>query len=115
MCAQVALHLPLFELTVDMVLARPVLLSNRGMVILSFPAGQALTEAHLAQLAAHHAEYACVWVSVAPEETPQRRRALDAQKARVEALFRNASREDPATEAFFTHLLSFRTQACLLA
>jgi hypothetical protein len=111
MLAQVARYLPLFDLKAGMVLARPVLLSERGMVILSFPGGQMLTPAHLEQLAAHHAEVACVFVEPSIRDADYEKYTAT-QKERMATLFRNANLEDPLTQAFFDRVFSFRSQQC---
>jgi hypothetical protein len=101
-------YLPLHEVKVGMLLARPLQLANGRMLVLSLPAGHALTETDLNQLRNNHAQYACVIETERRSELVRaRQNAL--QVRRLEQIFRHADRDDPATRMFYDAILGYRT------
>lgn len=101
-------YLPLFELQAGMVLGRPVALAERGVVVLNLPAGHVLTEANLEQLAARHAEYACIAAEdERSEEFCRQHRAT--QEARLAAIFSHADLDHPETRALYEAVLAYRS------
>jgi hypothetical protein len=101
-------HLPLHELRPGMVLGHPIVLTERGIVVLNLPAGHVLNEASLAQLAARHAEYAAI---CEPEtRSPEALAALRArEEARLALIFSNADLDHPDTRAFYEAVLAYRS------
>jgi hypothetical protein len=93
-------YLPLFSVEPGMTLARPVVVTEQGRAALSLPTGHLLTEANIAQLRAHHAQYVCV-----DEEDRRsnivREQQIAVQEARLAAIFRNAGLNHPGTRAFY--------------
>lgn len=100
-------YLPAFALTPGMVLAKPLVITERGIVVFSLPAGKMLTEALLRQLRAHHGEFACIetW-----DERPENQRQLEFDQAqgRLAEIFRHADRDSPAAGALHDLILAYR-------
>ncbi|HJW03649.1 MAG TPA: hypothetical protein VJ548_10240 [Azospira sp.] len=100
-------YLPAFALIPGMVLAKPLVITERGIVTFSLPAGKMLTEALLRQLRAHHGEFACIenW-----DERPESQRQLEADQAqgRLAEIFRHADRDSPAAGALHDLILAYR-------
>lgn len=91
-----------------MVLAKPLVIEDRGRVTLMAPAEQALTEASLERMAAQRAEYACIRVDEDDDPAgPERRHA--AAEARLRRIFRGADLTAPASRALFDALLKYRS------
>ncbi len=90
-----------------MALAKPLVLTERGRVTLRLPAGQILTEASLEQLAAHHAEYACI-EEVDTRSEEERRAEWQQQEARLAQIFQFANLDSPDIRAFYQALLAYR-------
>ncbi len=90
-----------------MVLAKPLILSERGRVTLRLPAGHLLTETSLAQLEAHHAEYACIELEDLRTEE-ERLQDWQQQEARLQQIFRFADLGKPEIHAFYNALLTYR-------
>lgn len=100
-------YLPLFNLSAGMVLAKPLVLIERGRVTLRLPAGHVLTEASLEQLAAHHAEYACIREEDTRSEA-ERQADWAQQEARQARVFQFADLDSPDIRAFYQALLAYR-------
>lgn len=100
-------YLPIFDLSAGMVLAKPLVLTERGRVTLRLPAGHILTEASLEQLAAHRAEYACIQVEDTRSAT-ERQAAEEEQEARQARIFQFADLNSPDIRAFYQALLAYR-------
>ena len=100
-------YLPLTELQPDMVLAKPLVLSERGRVTLRLPAGHVLTEASLEQLEAHHAEYACIDTEDTRTEIEQNE-AWQQQEIRLAQIFQFADLTKPEIRSFYNALLAYR-------
>lgn len=98
-------YLPIAHAAVGMVLAEPVYDAYRRTYL---PAGVALTDEHLQQLAAHHAEYICVGV---PDERTDEQVADDVALAsrRVIELFTQADLQDPMMAGLFNQVLLYRS------
>lgn len=100
-------YLPAAALMPGMVLAKPLVVSEHGRVLLRMPAGSVLTEPGLEQMLAHHAEYACIeQVDERPESECQAKAAQE--EARLRQIFRFANLEAPHTRDFFNALLNYR-------
>ncbi|MDR0234168.1 MAG: hypothetical protein LBI31_05120 [Zoogloeaceae bacterium] len=99
--------LPLSVVEPDMVLARPLMLTDRGRVILSFPADHVLTQNNLEQLRARHAQYVCVQEEDNRGQMARERFETD-QIDRLQIIFRHADMGDPETRAFFEAILAYR-------
>ncbi|MDR2638085.1 MAG: hypothetical protein LBB55_07085 [Zoogloeaceae bacterium] len=99
--------LPLFSVTPDMVLARPMIVSEMGRVVLNLPAGHVLSQANLAQLRAHHAQYVCVQEEDTRGQMVRERNEMD-QIQRMQTIFARAELGDPDTRAFFDAVLAYR-------
>lgn len=98
-------YLPIAHAAVGMVLAEPVQDAYRRTYL---PADIALTDEHLQQLAARHAEYICIAV---PDERSDEQVAIDVALAsrRVIALFQHANLQDPVMSALFNQVLLYRS------
>ncbi|MDR0528630.1 MAG: hypothetical protein LBG69_03340 [Zoogloeaceae bacterium] len=99
--------LPLFSVSSGMALASPIMLSEHGRVVLNLPVEHTLTQANLAQLRAHHAQYVCV----AEEDTRgqlAREQFETEQIHRLQAIFSGADMSDPDVRSFFDAVLSYR-------
>lgn len=100
-------YLPASALIPGMVLAKPLVVAERGRVVLRIPAGHILTEAGIEQMLAHHAEYACIErVDNRPEA--EREAEIAQEDARLRQIFRFANLDAPHTYAFFNALLNYR-------
>jgi hypothetical protein len=100
-------YLPLFSVEPGMALAKPVVVTERGRAVLSLPAGHLLTDANIAQLRAHHAQYVCV----DEEDTRShivREQQMVIQEARLAAIFHNANLDHPETRAFYEAVRAYR-------
>ena len=100
-------YLPAFALTPGSVLAKPLVITERGIVSFSLPAGKMLTEALIHQLRAHHGELACIetW-----DERTESQRQLEADQAqrRLGEIFRHADQGCPAAGALYDLILAYR-------
>lgn len=101
-------YLMLAEAEVGMVLADPLMVSERGSLRLRLPAGHALTEGNLRQLSALHAEYVPVLL---PDERSDEQVAEEAAlaAARVMQIFEGADLSNPALAALFDRVLAYRS------
>jgi len=99
--------LPLSRVTPDMVLARPVMVTERGKVVLNLPVEHVLTRNNLAQLRAHHAQYVCVLEEDYRGRLARERFEMD-QIERLQTIFCHADLGDPETRAFFEAVLAYR-------
>jgi len=100
--------LPLFMVAPDMVLARPLMLMERGRNVLNLPAEHVLTQSNLSQLRAHHAQYVCVQEEDYRGQMARECFEMD-QIKRLQAIFYHADLGDPETRAFFEAALAYRT------
>ncbi|MDR1887860.1 MAG: hypothetical protein LBQ81_00470 [Zoogloeaceae bacterium] len=100
-------YLPLFAVEPGMILAKPVVVTERGRAVLSLPEGCALTDAGIAQLRAHHAQYVCVSEDD-PRSSIVREQQIAVQAARLEAIFHNADLEHPELRAFYDAVRAYR-------
>lgn len=90
-----------------MVLAKPLMVVDRGMLSEGLPAGHVLTQDSLAKLATRHAEMACVqWAD--PRTTEQKREQLAREQARLAEIFREANLQHAPTLMLYRALLDFR-------
>ncbi len=101
-------YVPFGEVEADMVLGEPISLTERGVLRFSLPAGHALTEGNLRQLAAHHAEFVCILV---PDTRSDEEIAAEsaAAAARVMEIFSRANLANPAVAALFDRVLAYRS------
>lgn len=91
-----------------MVLAREMTQLEHDVITFHLPAGHALTEENLHQLASHHGVGALV--NVTDPRTPEQRLShASRQAARVEMVFRHADLRDPAAQALVQALLACRS------
>lgn len=100
-------YLPLTKVSVGMVLAAPLAVTEHGVLRMNLPLGHALTEINLAQLRAHRAEVVCV--QTADERTPaqceiERTREL----AYLNKVFQLADREQPLIKNLMQAVLNYR-------
>lgn len=102
-------YLPLDELQPGMVLAKPILLSKRGVVTLKLQNGVRLDRTLLDQLAAHQAEYACVEIEEHQNARAHETYALTHEE-RLQYLFRQVNLENPDNLELFKQLLIYRCQ-----
>ena len=100
-------YLPYQALVCGMVLARPLVLTERGRVTLRLPVGHILNENSLTQLAKHRAEYACVEEEDARTELEQQADRLQQEK-RLAEIFKFANLEAPGIRVFYNALLNYR-------
>lgn len=100
-------YLPLPEVTEDMVLGAPVALVEHGVIRFSLPAGHALTEANVRQLAVHRAEYVCIRDDD-PRSDEEREREWAAAEQRLDHIFRKADLDDPALAGLYQAVLAYR-------
>jgi hypothetical protein len=98
-------YLPIAQATAGMVLAEPV---QDAYQLTYLPAEVALTEEHLQQLSARHAEYICIAV---PDERSDEQIATDTAMAtqRVAKLFQRANVQDPTMAALLQQVLAYRS------
>lgn len=101
-------YLPLAEVEAGMVLAAPATAASHGILRFSLPAGHALTDDNLRQLAAHQVE--CLFV-VEPDLRSDEQVATDAAAAAGRALeiFAGADLGNPTLAALFDQVLRFRS------
>ena len=101
-------YIPLIEIEAGMVLGGPVNVVHHGMLRFSLPAGHALTDGNLNQLAAHHAEFILI---AEPDSRPDEQVAADAAHAaqRVLDIFAGADLTDPTMAALFDQVLIYRS------
>lgn len=100
-------YLPLPEVTAGMVLGRQLVLTEHGVIRFSLPAGHALTEANLRQLAVHQAEFVCIQ----EEDTrtdEERESDWLAHEKRLACIFRSADMSDPAVSGLYKAVLAYR-------
>lgn len=90
-----------------MVLARPLVIAERGRVNLRMPSGRVLTETCIEQILAHRAEYICVEENDTRSEAECESDGLR-QEARLAHIFRFANLESPNVRAFYNALLTYR-------
>lgn len=100
-------YLPLPEVTEGMVLGRQLVLCEHGVIRFSLPAGHALTEANLRQLAVHQAEFVCIGEEDGRSEEV-RAREWAAHEARLARIFRAADLDDPALAGLYQAVLAYR-------
>lgn len=98
-------YLPIAHASAGMVLAEPVQDAYQRTYL---PAAVALTEEHLQQLSARHAEFICIAV---PDERSDEQVAADTAKAtqRVTELFQRADGQDPMVAALLQQVLVYRS------
>jgi hypothetical protein len=98
-------YLPIAHAAAGMVLAEPVQDAYQRTYL---PALVTLTEEHLQQLSARHAEYICVAV---PDERTDEQIAADTAMAtrRVAELFQRADVQDPTMAALLHQVLAYRS------
>lgn len=102
-------YLPFHEVVPGMVLGETITLAERNVVRFSLPAGHALTEANLRQLAAHRAEFVCI--SVPDTRTEEEiAAAVQAARERVTYIFEGADLSRPALAALFERVLAYRSR-----
>jgi len=102
-------YLPFDEIEPGMVLGEPITLADRHILRFSLPAGHALTETNLRQLAVHHAEFVCVAL---PDQRNDDEIDEDVAKAtaRVKDIFAGGDLSQPAMAALYERVLAFRTR-----
>jgi len=100
-------YLPITDATEGMILGAPVVLSEQGINSFKLPAGHALTETNIHQMALRHAEFICI--EVPDERSPEEREAEWAvEEMRVNQIFRAADLNDPIMARLHAAVLNFR-------
>ncbi|MDR3411644.1 MAG: hypothetical protein P4L87_12000 [Formivibrio sp.] len=100
-------YVPLSVLEIGMTLAKPLVLTERGRVTLRLQAGHILTDASIEQLAAHHAEYACIEEEDTRSEE-ERLATWQQEETRLAGIFQFADLDSPDISALYQALLSYR-------
>lgn len=90
-----------------MVLAKPLMVVDRGMLSEGLPAGHELTADSLAKLASRHAELACVHMAD-PRSPEQKRANLAREQARLAEIFRGSDLKHAPTLMLYRAMLDFR-------
>lgn len=101
-------YLTLSAVAVGMVLGDVLMVAERGNLRLRLPAGHALTEGNLRQLAALHAEYVPVLLPDARSDEMIAEEAARAA-ARVLEIFEGADLSNPTLAALFDRVLAYRS------
>jgi len=99
---------PILEAQAGMLLSTPCNIVEHGYLSLSLPAGHALTQENLSQLAAHHADY----IYITQDDTRSDEQvAVDAALSarRVMQIFDGADLTDPNMAALFDQVLGYRS------
>lgn len=100
-------YLPISDVEEGMVLGAPVVPIDHGVSDFSLPAGHALTESNIHQLAVRHAEFVCV--QLPGERSPEEREAEWAMnEMRLQHVFRSADLNDPTMARLYQAVLAFR-------
>lgn len=100
-------YLPLPEVKEGMALGRQLVLCEHGVIRFSLPAGHALTETNLRQLALHQAEFVCIREEDSRSEE-EREQEWAAHEARLARIFRAADLDDPAVAGLYQAVLAYR-------
>lgn len=100
-------YLPLPEVNEGMVLGTQLVVAEHGVIRFSLPAGHALTEANLRQLAIHQAEFVCIQEEDARTDD-EREREWAAHEERLARIFRSADMNDPAVAGLYNAVLAYR-------
>ncbi len=90
-----------------MVLAKPLMVVDRGMLSEGLAAGHALTQDSLAKLASRHAELACVHMTDL-RSTEQKREQLERAQTRLTEIFAGADFKHHPTLMLYRAQLDFR-------
>lgn len=99
--------LPIAEAEEGMVLGAPVVLPEQGVSNFNLPAGHALTESNIHQMAVRHAEFICI--QTPDERTPEEREAeWGISEMRLQHIFRTADLNDPTMARLYQAVLAFR-------
>jgi hypothetical protein len=100
-------YLPISDVSEGMVLGAQLVLSEHGISNFSLPAGHALTETNLRQIAIRHAEFVCVQVQ--DERSEEERNAeWKIAETRLRHVFRAADLHDPVISRLYEAVLAFR-------
>lgn len=100
-------YLPLPEVTEGMVLGTQLVAAEHGVIRFSLPAGHALTEANLRQLAVRQVEFVCI----RHEDTrtdAEREQEWAAHEQRLARIFRSANLNEPAVAGLYQAVLAYR-------
>lgn len=100
-------YLPLPEVAEGMMLGTQLVLADHGVIRFSLPAGHALTEANLRQLAVHQAEFVCIQEEDKRSDA-EREREWAVQEQRLAHIFRAADMGEPAVAGLYQAVLAYR-------
>lgn len=100
-------YLPLSDVAEGMVLGAQLVLAGHGVVRFSLPAGHALTEANLRQLAIHQAEFVCVLEADSRTDQEREQEVADHER-RLARIFRSADLTAPAVAGLYQAVLAYR-------
>ncbi len=99
-------YLSIGEIAPNMVLAKPLAVTERRMLRYVLPEGHALTEDNIRQLVSHHAEIICVRL---PDERTETQIAADLNnlESRLGKIFETCDLSQPGMAAFFNRVRSY--------
>lgn len=100
-------YLPLPEVTAGMVLGAALILTEKGVISFSLPAGHELTESNLQQMRVRHAEFVCVQ-EVDQRSDAERTEAWMQAEARLQHIFRAADLQQPTLASLYEAVRAFR-------
>lgn len=100
-------YLPLSDVAEGMVLGSTLTLAEHGVSNFSLPAGTLLTESNIRQIALRHGEFVCVEEDD-PREDEERAAEWIAATARLDRIFVNADRSNPAVAGLYEAVLAYR-------
>lgn len=100
-------YLPLPEVAAGMLLGAPLIVANQGVIRFTLPAGHALTEANLRQLAVHQAEFVCVQEED-DRSDQEREKEWGVHEQRLAHIFRAANFDEPALAGLYNAVLAYR-------
>lgn len=100
-------YIPAFDLTPGMVLAKPLMVAERGVVSFNLRAGETLSEPLIRQLLARRAEMVCIEAKDPRSEDERQAEIAQAEK-RLEQIFQGAQPHSPTTRMLYELLLGYR-------
>lgn len=101
-------YLPIEDVTSGMVLGAPLTITEQGVTTFTLPAGHLLTDSNMAQIAQRNAEWACV-VEDDPRSDEERSGDTQAIQDRLDHLFAQSDRSQPAIAALYDAVLRYRS------
>ncbi|MFV5214806.1 hypothetical protein ACLIIZ_13895 [Azonexus caeni] len=101
-------YIPISEAVEGMVLGAPLAIADHGVTNFTLPAGNPLTEGNLHQIAMRHGEFVCIREDD-PRSDAERDADLVREKARLDRIFAQADRSQPALAALYAAVLAYRS------